>query len=429
MTDSNRRRAAAERIVVIAAFALSTAAGLPGIMQSTQTADTQTPEPTPQWVWYVLYGIVVGLCVRHSRELLRVATRSRLLLAVVAWALLSVFWSDAASLTLRRSVALALTTLLGLFIAARYDRDEIFDIVSWVLAIVLVASIAVVVLLPAYGLDQLRGDAWRGIFDTKNELGRIATLSAVVWLLRTLVRPRSVLSWAILLTAFLAIDRSQSRTSLVVFLALGALIAALPMLRAREELAVASCAFLAITFGSVTYWLLEHPGRAVGAVNASTTLTGRTEIWNAVWTMIERHFWFGYGYSAFWRGLDGPSAFVWTAVGSTPPHSHNGFLDTLVDLGALGLILLALALVTTLGLAWSAMRRAGSVVQAWPFVFVVFLLLYNLTESSLVARNSLFWILYVAAAGSLAVERDQLRSGAARASRDRNSLLPVPEPA
>jgi exopolysaccharide production protein ExoQ len=429
MTQREKRRAAAERVVVIAALALSTAAGLPGITQSTQTADTQTVEPTPQWAWYVLYGLIVVLCLRHSEELLRVATRSRLLLAVVGWALLSVSWSDATSLTFRRSVALALTTLLGLFIAARYDRDEIFDLVSWVLAAVLVASVAVAVLRPAYGLDHLRGDAWRGLFDTKNELGRIAALTAVVWLLRTLVRPRSVVSWGILVTEFVVIDRSQSRTSLVVILALGALIAALPALRAREELVVASCCFLTIVLGSITYWLLEHPGRAVGAVNASMTMTGRTEIWTAVWTMIERHVWFGYGYSGFWRGLDGPSAFVWGSVGSTPPHSHNGFLDTWLDLGALGLTLVALSLVTTLVFAWPAMRRAESVVQTWPLVFVVFLLLFNLTESALVVRNSLFWVVYVAAAASLAAERAHLRSSAARPSRDRSSLLGVPEPA
>jgi O-antigen ligase len=429
MTYSETRRAAAERIVVIAVLVLSTTAGLPGITQSVQTADTQTAEPTPQWAWYALYGIVVVLCLRHSRELIGVAMRSRILLVVVGWTLLSVFWSDATSLTLRRSVALALTTLFGLFIAARYDRDEIFDLVSWVLAAVLVLSVAVAVLRPAYGVDHLHGAAWRGLFDTKNELGRIATLGAVVWLLRTLVSPRSVVSWGILMTAFVAIDRSQSRTSLVVILALGALIAVLPALRAREELVVASCCFLAIVLGTITYWLLEHPGRALGAVNASTTLTGRTEIWSAVWTMIERHFWLGYGYSGFWTGLDGPSAYVWTAVGSTPPHAHNGFLDTWLDLGALGLVLVALSLATTLALAWPAMRRAKSVLQAWPLVFVVFVVLYNLTESALVARNSLFWIVYVAAAASLAAERGRLRAGAARPAHDSRPFLTVPEPA
>jgi O-antigen ligase len=215
----------------------------------------------------------------------------------------------------------------------------------------------------------------------------------------------------------------------VVVLALGALIAALPALRARGELAVASCSFLAIMLGGVAYWLLAHPGRALAVMNASSTLTGRSAIWSAVWTMIERHFWFGYGYSAFWRGLAGPSAFVWAVVAGTPPHSHNGFLDAWLDLGALGLALVAVSLLTTLGLAWSAMRRAESLVQTWPLVFVVFLLLYNLTESSLVVRNSLFWIVYVAAAASLSAERVGQRATVHVPVRDGAPHPRLPEPA
>jgi O-antigen ligase len=430
MSRSSGRRASAERMVITAALALSTAAGLPGVTQSSQTTDAQSPEPTPVFAWYLLYGVVAVLCVCHAQELVRVAMRSRLVLAVAGWAVLSVFWSDAPGLTLRRSLALALTSLLGLFIAARYDRDEILELVSRVLAAVLVASVAVAVLRPSYGLDHLRGGAWRGLFDTKNELGRIATLTAVVWLLRALARPASVGPWIVFATALVAIDRSQSRTSLVVVLALGALIAALPALRAREELAVASCCFLAIVVGGITYWLLAHPGRALAVVNGSPTLTGRSAIWSAVWTMIKRHFWFGYGYSAFWRGLAGPSAFVWSVVAGTPPHSHNGFLDTWLDLGAVGLALVAVSLLATLGLAWSAMRRAESLVQAWPLVFVVFLVLYNLTESALVVRNSLFWIVYVATAASLAAEQVGQRGTVGSLVHDARAPRPwLPEPA
>ena len=95
------RRAGAERIVITAALALSTAAGLPGVTQSGQTTDAQSPEPTPVFAWYLLYGIVVVLCVRHSRDLLRVAMRSKLVIAVAGWAVLSVFWSDAPGLSHR----------------------------------------------------------------------------------------------------------------------------------------------------------------------------------------------------------------------------------------------------------------------------------------------------------------------------------------
>jgi O-antigen ligase len=418
------RVGAFEQALFAVVLAVSTAAGVPGLTQPAQTADTQQLEPTPLWIWYGLYAIGIILCLRHWQELVHVAARAKLVLAVALWALFSVGWSDDPGLTIRRSLALVLTTMAGLLLAARSDRDEIFELVCWVLAAILCFSVVVAVLFPAYGLDHLRGDAWRGVFDTKNELGRIASLTAVLWLLRALARPRRALSLGIVAVAALTIDRSGSRTSLAVVVALGLLVAALPGLRSPGELMVASCAFLAAGVGSVVYWLLEHPGSVLGALGSGNTLTGRTAIWSAVWTMIKRHFWFGYGYSGFWRGINGPSAFVWSVVGSTPPHSHNGFLDTWLDLGALGLLLVASSLVVTFVRAWVVMRCPGSVLMAWPLVFVVFLLLFNLTESALVGRNSLFWMLYVAVAGSVGLATGGVHTPARSAASGRLIALP-----
>jgi O-antigen ligase len=120
--------------------------------------------------------------------------------------------------------------------------------------------------------------------------------------------------------------------------------------------------------------------------------------------MAHHHFLFGYGYGAFWRGIGGPSAWVWAAVGSTPPHSHNGFLDAWLDLGLVGVILVVTALIAALASAWKVMRIPGPIVRSWPFVFVLFLLLSNLTESSLVARNSLSWTLFVAVTAATQLE-------------------------
>jgi O-antigen ligase len=413
-----------ERALFVVVLAVSTAAGVPGLTQPIQAVETQQLEPTPLWIWYGLYAIGIVFCLRHWQELVHVAARAKLVLAVAGWALLSVAWSDDPGLTVRRSLALVLSTLVGLLLAARSDRDEIFELVCRVLAVVLLVSVVVAGLLPAYGLDHLRGDAWRGVFDTKNELGRIASLTAVLWLLRALGRPRRAVSFGVVAVAAVVIDRSGSRTSLVVVIALGLLVAALPGLRSPGELMVASCAFLAAGIGSVVYWLLEHPGSVLAELGSGSTLTGRTAIWSAVWAMIKRHFWFGYGYSGFWRGASGPSAVVWSVVGSTPPHSHNGFLDTWVDLGALGLLLVVSSLGVTFVRAWVVMRRPGSVLMAWPLVLVVFLLLFNLTESALVVRNSLFWILYVAVAGSVGLATGAVPARARSAASARLITLP-----
>jgi O-antigen ligase len=230
-----------------------------------------------------------------------------------------------------------------------------------------------------------------------------------MWVLRVAAGRRRPLSLAVLGVALVAIHMSDSRTSLVVVVAIAIVTLALPALRAEGEIMVAASAGLVLVLGTVSFWLTQHPGRVLGALGASSTLTGRTAIWSAAWRMAHHHFFFGYGYGAFWRGLSGPSEWVWSAVGSTPPHSHNGFLDAWLDLGLVGVALVGLSLIAALRSAWAVMRSPGSIQRAWPFVFVLFLVLFNITESSLVARNSLSWTLLVAVAAGTELERSRAR--------------------
>jgi O-antigen ligase len=409
MTQRRNPVGLVERLLLIAALVVSTAAGIPGLSQTTTTLDTQSADPTPVWIWYLLYAAVIVLALRRGREVVRAGSKSGFILAVTAWVLASVVWSAVPGLTLHRAIALALSTLLGLLLAVNYDLDELFELVCWVLAAIVLASAATAIFDPTIGLDHVRGSVWRGLFDTKNELGRIASLTAVMWLLRIAAAKRRLLSLAVLGVAVLAIHESDSRTSLVVVVAVAVAILVLPALRAEGETMVAASAGLVLVLGMVSFWLTQHPGRVLGALGASSTLTGRTAIWSAAWQMAHHHFLFGYGYGAFWRGILGPSAWVWSAVGSTPPHSHNGFLDAWLDLGLVGVVLIGMALMAALASAWRVMRMRGPILRAWPFVFVLFLLLFNITESSLVARNSLSWILFVAVTSATQLELARIR--------------------
>jgi len=48
-------------------------------------------------------------------------------------------------------------------------------------------------------------------------------------------------------------------------------------------------------------------------------------------------------------------------------------------------------------------RTNASVEGMWPFAYLAFTFLYNITESSPLSSNSIFWILYTSVACSLAV--------------------------
>ena len=353
-----------------------------------------------------VYAIAGALVLKRRTAVLDLMARNKLLFALVGLALLSVAWSASPATTAWRAFALALTSVLGVYLATAFSTRELAGLLAWVLLAILAASAALAVLRPALGLDHLRGDAWRGVFTTKNELGRIAVLAAAIWTVRAITRNgRLPVAVGAVGFSLIALARSGSKTGALVLAALAVLIVLLPVLRAHWSIAVPAAMLVAAGGVLGFHYLAGHSDAALNTVGGDSTLTGRSEIWAAVWTMISAHPWLGYGFGAFWRGFDGPSAQVWATVGATPPHSHNGVLDLWLDLGLAGVALMAGSFLVTAGRAVRALRESWSVEAAFPAAILAFLVLFNLTESSLLKQHSVFWVLYVATSVQLAARQ------------------------
>jgi exopolysaccharide production protein ExoQ len=113
------------------------------------------------------------------------------------------------------------------------------------------------------------------------------------------------------------------------------------------------------------------------SLGRDATLTGRTVLWQQVLAMHTSPL-FGTGYDSFWLG-DRVEKF-WAMYSWKPNQAHNGFLETYLNLGWIGLILL-------LGIIFSTYRKiATRMVDRSPYqvlrlsLFVV-ALLSNLTEA------------------------------------------------
>jgi exopolysaccharide production protein ExoQ len=393
-----------ERAVVCVALLLS----LGPVLPSTRAyAVGQGPDQQPvfQVFWAMIYAAGLLIALRHRAALWRSTIANIAVVAPVGLVILSVFWSDAASVTVRQGVALILTTVFALVVAELVSLRALFVMLSWVIAVLLVVSFFVAVAAPAYGIDYLGGGAWQGVFATKNELGRAAALAVAVWSLRLLALPRKRLALVVVGFAVVMLLKSDSRTSFLIAGASVCLVALVPMLRADPFRALAGSMFGVAFFGLAGFWLFSHQELILSTLNATPTLTGRSQIWAASWHMARQHFWLGYGYGAFWLGANGPSLAVWNIVGSTPPHAHNGVLDVWLDLGAIGVALVGLSFLVLLRRAWLLLRAPGTALNAWPMLFCLFLAMSNVTESTLLVRNSVFWLLTVALAAQ-AVRRN-----------------------
>ncbi|MDY6902377.1 MAG: O-antigen ligase family protein, partial [Cyanobacteriota bacterium] len=147
------------------------------------------------------------------------------------------------------------------------------------------------------------------------------------------------------------------------------------------------------------------------ALGRDLTLTGRTDIWSAMFDLIWERPWFGYGFNAVWRDWNSEiTAYLWRTLAWECPYGHNGFMDLFIELGLVGLLVFTLSFITTFfkGIMW--LRITKCIEGTWPLMYLTFLVMYNISESTLVETNSIFWIVYVSTVFSLAIEYAEAKS-------------------
>lgn len=348
------------------------------------------------------YALSLFLLLFRPKALLRALTRAPFLWLLVGWAFVSITWSAEPVVTLRRSVAILLTTVYAVALHVRLSFPRLIRILAWALLLVLGASLALVLFVPAWGVMgyALQG-AWRGVFVHKNALGSFAALALLVFpLAYTLaVTWRTRLLWAIgFVFAVVTLVGSKSQTSLVlgIVLSIGAIL--LYFVNVSGRLWLAYLFLVSPALGGVGVWAYQNAELVLQALGRDATLTGRVPLWQALWALALERLWQGYGYSAFWLGPGSPAAWVWSVVGWDPSHGHNGYLDLLLDLGLVGLVLGLVLLLGSFGGTLAQFirdrKQRGPEDWFWPLAGS-FLIVHNFAESTFLRSNHLFWVLFV----------------------------------
>jgi O-antigen ligase len=374
---------------------LSTGAVVVILLSSGADEGAVVESTTMQAVWFGIYVISLGLILLRARQFISVAKRDLLLLLLVGIAVFSYHWSIAPPLTVRRSIALMGSTLFGMYVATCYSPKQILKLVVWTLSIGALLSVVLGLALPSYGIAQ---GGWRGIYQHKNFMGRLMSLNAVFLLLLNSGnrRYRWLVSAGIGLSAGLVL-LSNSKGAWVTFLALLILLPFFKALQWKYTLAIPILIIMTLVSAVGGVWIAENlEDIVVNKLGKNFTFTGRTELWELVIEMIKQRPLLGYGYSAFWLGLNGPSGYIQLAAGWAVPHAHNGFLDLWLDLGFLGLLVFILGFLISVIRAIRSLCLTKKVEDIWPLIFLTCTLLYNLAESTILERNNFFWILYVA---------------------------------
>ncbi len=359
--------------------------------------------------------ITFSLLVPRWKSAWRVGTRNLPLLLLILYAFASVFWSVNFSVSFRRGVAMLGTALFGVYLVTRYSMRDQMQLLVWSLAIAALLSLAAAIVTPSLGITSGTANtgSWRGIFTQKNTLGRMMGLSAILSF-AIAITERRYRYWLLFGLSIGLVVMARSVTPLLSALITLPLIPLYSFIRHRWPPmmiipAVIVMIFLGMTIVAIITANLDF---FFGLLGKDLTLTGRTKLWSTVWGIGNEtnfHRWFGYGYSGFWLGADGESARVWRVITWKPKHAHNGFLDIWLDLGFVGLVLFGITLLLAV---IRSIRRIGEAHRAediWPFLFLVYFLIVNVTQGVVMRPNNLFWTLFVSIALVLSPGHKRIR--------------------
>jgi exopolysaccharide production protein ExoQ len=393
-----------EALFVIVAIFLLAGAAVPLLLrESAEVAvDLNEGHPLLRNLYFLIYAVMLVFAVLRWKSFLRVVARDPLVVALVGVALLSVTWSIAPDITLRRGVALGLTTAFGWYLAARYSLRDVLRLVTYGLGATLVASVVFALWYPELGISAGATDgAWQGAFLHKNALGKYAALSALLFILlwRTGRRSPSIpVAGLVLSLGLLAL--SESQTGIIAFATLLALLPVMGVMRWRVRRGAPVIAGAVLIAGCMALFVSSNLELALAAIGRETTLTGRTALWAAVVETGARQPVLGTGYSAFWIPENPEAWSVRDLAGWGADAAHNGFLDLWLELGAVGLALFLLAALLAVRAALRLLRSNPAPEAAWPLLVLAFIFLTNLSEGGILRQNNLVWVLYVAAAAA-----------------------------
>ncbi len=393
----------AERAFAVGVLLYSTGAFVNLFAGPDQLLDPGAGIPELRYLWAVIYVLTLGLWYRHCKGSLHLLLAEWPIVLLVGLAIVSVFWSDAPALTFRRSIALAGRCVIALYFAVRYHLREQLQLLVWMCGISVLLSLLFGWFAWGTAVDDLQG-AWIGIYVQRNALGAMMVLSVLVFLLWSRWNPsRRWRARGLASAAFLLLVLSRSMTAFVAFLFLLLLFPAMGKLaqsarRVGVLLFVAS--MLLVTGG---YWVGANLAFVTEMMGRDPGLSGRIELWVVSGLMALQRPWLGYGYSAFWTGLGGPSDGIWRIVGWTAPGAHNGLIEIWLDLGIVGVVIAAVGFGRYFRKAFRLIREVPAWESAWPLMFLAIVFILNLTENIFFGANNIYWLLYMVIALDLSI--------------------------
>jgi len=384
----------------------------------------QEGNPLDRVVYVALMVSAVGILATRRIRWPDILSRNLSLLLLLAFALVSFLWSDFPFIALKRWFRDFGIYLMALVILTDPRPQQAIEATVRRLCYLLIPlSIVLIKYYPHLGrsYSEWTGDAfYQGVTTSKNLLGVLCLISGAFfawdsanrWSAR---RERTTRRILFVNAAFLGMtlwllrlaDSATSRICLLIACAI--IIAAYRGWLTRNPsrltvlLPAALVLYLALEFAfNITAALIESTGR-------STTLTGRTELWSDLLGLASNPI-LGAGYNSFWLGERLQR--LWTKYAFRPTQAHSGYLEVYLNLGLIGISLLAAVLISAYRQICRTISETGARASALSLAFWMLLLFYNIAEAAFCSH--LLWFMFLLGGIRISVPAENRRPAEVR---------------
>ena len=369
-------------------------------MAAQDHTDIESGNPIDRVVFLALIGggVLALMGRRQVAQIGQLLKNNFWVVFFFSYCALSISWSDYEFVSLKRWVKELGDLVMVLIIMTAPGYPETL---KWVLRrcayVLMPLSVVLIKYFPEYSkyYDPWSGYAYYiGVTTSKNMLGILCLVLGLffTWEIITKWRTKKDPADFVLLgMIFWLLVRSESMTSLtVLIIGIGLLI--LFHVLGESAIEIEGYVMMALVFFIVLDAITEFEisGTLVELLGRDRTLTGRTDIWEAVIRLVPNPL-LGAGYEGFWLG--DRLAKLWATFVYRPNQAHNGYLEIYLNLGWIGIFLFAGVVVT----AYLRSRRAmayGFEYGSFRIAFWLAALMLNMTEA-VFKGGSVIWIMFL----------------------------------
>ena len=352
--------------------------------------------PENKIFWPLLAAISVIVVARNYSRL-TLPPHVICLFAYLAFAGASVLWAFKPELSFIRfaqQVMVVTSVVLPALLASR--TTDLLRGLFLCFAIAAILNLVFVIERPPIDFKNVTW-GYPGYFSGKNYLGQFAAIALLLSVNEIINRGfRRVFGAVIAVIAIALLILSNSKTSIGLTLLAPVLAVVTLSFRKATRISPAvvllSIPFCYLVFASITGFGV---GRLSYMLYGDPTFTGRTVIWDFAHLEIARNPILGWGYQSFWLvGPDGPSVVDGPGWVKEMPNAHNGYLDTMLEMGYVGLLLL----VTFIAASLHAIGRMADrdFTRAWLVLsLALYIIITNGLESLWMRGFEMMWVVFL----------------------------------